>query len=229
VETQKNSRRVKEDVVRIKGREFSPDLKIDTIDNPTLARILVSYQKPLEIKEGELVELIGVRRNKTRTYVECRFISPEQKAKQQMLASIEMSGAPKGQRSLHDILNIMHDMPSTLKDIGISARTAEAARAAKLAAWKVMLQDWRDVGPHTTMWTADRDEDARELATQQQDFNENPFIYEHLQIRWAMMAKNERLAPIWKEEQGNEMTGLFGRGCLKKVKRSELPMGTRVI
>ena len=32
-----------------------------------------------------------------------------------------------------------------------------------------------------------------------------------------------------KEEQGNEMTGLFTRGCLKKVKQSELPMGTRVI
>ena len=40
--------------------------------------------------------------------------------------------------------------------------------------------------------------------------------------------RNERLAPIWKE-QGNEMTGLFGRSCLKKVKRIELPMGTRVI
>jgi hypothetical protein len=183
-----------------------------------------------------------------------------------MLASIEMSGAPKGQRSVRDILNSMHDMPSTLKDIGISARTAEAARAAKLSAWKVILQDWRDVGPHTTMWTADRDEHARELSMQQQDFNENPFRDEHLQIRWAMMAKSElqadtiddgaskalhdlswidliepdpkhngaamrkeRLAPIWKEEQGNEMTGLFGRGCLKKVKRSELPMGTRVI
>ena len=50
-ETQKNSRRAREDVVRIKGRKFSPDLKIDTIDNPTLARIFVSYQKPLEIKE----------------------------------------------------------------------------------------------------------------------------------------------------------------------------------
>ena len=137
------------------------------------------------------MEPIGVRRNKNRTYVECRFISPEQKAKQQMLASIEMSGAPKGQRSVGDILNIMHYMPSTLKDIGISARTAEAARAAKLAAWEVMLQDWRDVGPHTTMWTADRDEHARELATQQQDFNENPFSDEHLQIRWAMMAKSE--------------------------------------
>jgi hypothetical protein len=87
-----------------------------------------------------------------------------------------------------DILNIMHDMPSTQKDIGISARTAEAARAAKLADWKVILQDWRDVGPHTTVWTADRDEYARELATQQQDFNENPFSDELLQIRWAMMA-----------------------------------------
>jgi hypothetical protein len=41
--------------------------------------------------------------------------------------------------------------------------------------------------------------------------------------------RNETLAPIWNEEHGNEMTGLFGRGCLKKVKRSELPMGTRVI
>jgi hypothetical protein len=129
-----------------------------------------------------------------------------------------------------------------------------------------MLQDWRDVGPHTTSWTADRDDHARELAAQQQDFNENPFSDEHLQIRWAMMVKselqedttdegvnkalhdlswidltepdpkhngaamrNERLAPIWKELQGNEMTGLFERGCLKKVKRSELPMGTRVI
>jgi hypothetical protein len=41
--------------------------------------------------------------------------------------------------------------------------------------------------------------------------------------------RNDRLAPILKEEQDNEMTGLFGRSCLKKVKRSELPMGTRVI
>jgi hypothetical protein len=146
-----------------------------------------------------------------------------------MLASIEMSGAPIGQHSVCDILNIMHDMPSTQKDIGISARTAEAARAAKLADWKVILQDWRDVGPHTTVWTADRDEYARELATQQQDFNENPFIYEHLQIRWAMMAVFGRLTAIWKEEQGNEMTGLLGCCCLKKVKRRELPMGTRVI
>jgi hypothetical protein len=88
-ETQKNSRRAKEDVVRNKGREFSPDLKIDTIDNLTLARFLVSYQKPLEIKEGELVEPIGVRRNKNRTYVECKFISPEPKAEQQMLASMK--------------------------------------------------------------------------------------------------------------------------------------------
>ena len=124
-----------------------------------------------------------------------------------MLASIEMSDAPKGQRSVRDILNIMHDMPSTLNDIGISARTVDAARAAKVAAWKVMLQDWRDVGPQTMLWTADRDEHARELATQQQDFNENPFSDEHLQIRWAMMAKSE-LQPyfLFLQEQIKDIT-----------------------
>jgi hypothetical protein len=160
----------------------------------------------------------------------------------------------------------MHDMTDTLGDIGISASTAQAARAAKLAAWKVMLQDWREVGPHTTVWTAERDEDARKLAAQQQEFNENPFSDENLQMRWAMLAKadlqedateeevdkalddlsciditepdqkhngaamrNKRLAPIWDEEQGIEITGLFEHGCLKKVKRSDLPAGTRVI
>jgi hypothetical protein len=50
-----------------------------------------------------------------------------------------------------------------------------------------MLQDWQDIGPHTTVWTADHDEQA----TQKQDFNENPFSDEHLQIRWAMMAKSQ--------------------------------------
>jgi hypothetical protein len=81
--------------VRIKGRDFSPDLKIDTINNTTLAHILVLYQKQLEIKEGELVEQIRVLRNKNRTYVECRFISPEQKAKQQMLASMKFQELQK--------------------------------------------------------------------------------------------------------------------------------------
>jgi len=97
-ETQKNAKRANEEVVRIKGREFSSDLKIDTIDNPTLARIIVSHQKLLEIKEGEMVEPIGVRRNKNKTYIEGRYIAPTQKARQQMLASIEMEDTPKGQR-----------------------------------------------------------------------------------------------------------------------------------
>ena len=82
-------------------------------------------------------------------------------------------------------------MPSTLNDIGISSRALEAIRGAKLTAGKSMLQDWRDVGPHTTSWTADRDDHARELATQQQDFNENPFSDDHLHLRWAMMVKSE--------------------------------------
>ena len=164
-EKQKNSKRAKDDVLRIKGRELSSDLDIDTLDNPTLARLLLSYQIPLKIKEGELVEPIEVRRNKNKTYLECRFIAPEQEAAKQILASIEMSNAPKGQRSVRDILNIIN-MPSTLNDIGISSRTAKAIHAAKLAAWKAMLQDWLDVDPHITSWTADCDDYARELAAQ---------------------------------------------------------------
>jgi hypothetical protein len=46
------------------------------------------------------------------------------------------------------------------------------------------------------MWTDDSDEHARELATQQKDFNENPFINEHLQTQWAMMAKSELQADM---------------------------------
>jgi hypothetical protein len=103
-----------------------------------------------------------VCRNKNKTYLECRFIAPEQKAAKQVLASIEMSNAPKGQHSVRDVLNIMHNMPSMLNDIGISSRTT----------------------PHTTSWTDDRDDHARELTAQQQDFNENPFSDEHLQIQW---------------------------------------------
>ena len=70
------AKKAKEEVIRVKGREFNADLKIDTIDNPTLARILLWYQKPLGIQDGDIVEPIGVRRNKTRTYLEYRFIAP---------------------------------------------------------------------------------------------------------------------------------------------------------
>jgi hypothetical protein len=31
------AKKAKEEVIRVKGREFNADLKIDTIDNPTLA------------------------------------------------------------------------------------------------------------------------------------------------------------------------------------------------
>ena len=57
------AKKAKEEVIRAKGRELNADLKIDTIDNPTLPRMLLWHQKPLEIQDGEIVEPIGVRRN----------------------------------------------------------------------------------------------------------------------------------------------------------------------
>jgi hypothetical protein len=35
--------------------------------------------------------------------------------------------------------------------------------------------------------------------------------------------RNERLASIWKEQQGNEMTGLFGCCCLKRSSEASCP------
>jgi hypothetical protein len=88
------------------------------------------------------------------------------------------------------------------------AHAQRKQRAAKLADWKVMLQDWRDVGPHTSLWTADHDEHARELAKQQQDFNENPFRDEHLQIRWAMVSKPELQEDTTYEGESKEIHDL---------------------
>ena len=41
------------------------------MDNPTLPRILLWYQKPLEIQDGEIVEPIGVRRNQQMQNTAC--------------------------------------------------------------------------------------------------------------------------------------------------------------
>ena len=156
-ETQKNSKRAKDDVLRIKGRELSSDLDIDTLDNPTLARLLLSYQIPLKIKEGELVEPIEVRRNKNKTYLECRFIAPEQEAAKQILASIEMSNAPKGQRSVRDILNIMHNMPSRPCIVRTCMHSSSARR--RLASRRSLPRDTgrSNLLPLSCFWSLTRD------------------------------------------------------------------------
>ena len=50
------------------------------------------------------------------------------------------------------------------------------------------------------MSTAERDEDARKLAAQQPQFNENSFSNENLQMRWAMLAKADLQEDATEEE-----------------------------
>ena len=115
------AKKAKEEVIRAKGRELNADLKIDTIDNPTLPRILLWYQREHSASSACKATGNSGWRNSRANW------SPPESA--------------NAKHSVCDILNFMHDMSDTLGDIGISASTAQAARAAKLAAWKVMLQD----------------------------------------------------------------------------------------
>jgi len=130
-EKQKNSKRAKDVVVRIKGTESLARTSISTLS--TIPRWHASSYRTRhrwKLKEGELVELIRVRRNKNNTYLECRFIAPEQKTAKKILASIEMSNAPKGQRSVRDILNVMHNIPSTLNVIFLTHSKSDTRREA---------------------------------------------------------------------------------------------------
>ena len=79
-----------------------------------------------------------------------------------------------------DILNFMHDMPDTL----------------------------REIGTHTTTWTVERDDDMRKLAAQQQQYSENPFSDEHLQMRWAMFVKADLQEHAAEEEMDKAILDL---------------------
>ena len=51
-------------LIGIKGRYFPADTRIDTLDDPTLARLIVRHEKPLTLDVDTTIEPISVRKNK---------------------------------------------------------------------------------------------------------------------------------------------------------------------
>ena len=241
--------------VRVKGREIPATTKLVALDDASLARAIVNHAKPLQLDERELVQPTGVRRNKGNITIEYKFLEPEERATKGDVGSIPVSHKREGDLSVRDVLNVMHDFPDTLEDIGLHGQTESVVSKAHVAAWKDLLLAWKDVGPHTTSWTShnipdDIEDDA---------FRDNPFSDSDLAERWALLAdidtvskeegvdlswidltepdprhrgqamRNPRLAPIWQLEEDLEMKGLWERGCLRRVRRSDLPADARVI
>jgi hypothetical protein len=85
---------------------------------------------------------------------------------------------------VRDVLNVMHDFPDTLQDVGIHGQTENIVSKAHVAAWKDLLLAWKDVGPHTTSWTSDNNPDDIE----DDAFRDNPFSDSDLAERWALLA-----------------------------------------
>ena len=241
--------------IQIKGRELPASTKILTLDDASLARAIVHHAKPLQLNEEELVQPTGMRRNKGRVTIEYRFISPNDKAARGNVGTIPVSPQKEGDASVRDVLNHMHDFPDTLQDIGLHGKTAQTISKAHTVAWQELIAGWKSVGPHTTAWMSENSPEELD----DDEFRDNPFSDDQLASRWAMLTdietlsreesmdlswidltepdprhrgqamRNPRLAPIWQLEEDNEMKGLWERGCLRKVNRSDLPADARVI
>ena len=241
--------------VQIKGRELPASTKILTLDDASLARVIVHHAKPLQLNDGELIQPTGMRRNKGRVTIEYKFISPNDKFVRGDVGALPVSPQKEGDVSVRDVLNRMHEFPDTLQDIGLHGRTAQTISKAHVVAWQELITGWKGVGPHTVAWTSENSVEELE----DDEFRDNPFSDDHLASRWAMLVdietlsreegldlswidltepdprhrgqamRNPRLAPIWQEEEDKEMKGLWERGCLRRVHRSDLPADARII
>ena len=235
--------------------ELPASTKILTIDDASLARAIVHHAKPLQLNDEELVQPTDMRRNKGGVTIEYRFISPNDKSARGDVGTIPVSPQKEGDVSVRDVLNYMHDFPDTVQDIGLHGNTAQTISRAHVVAWQELITGWKSVGPHTAAWTSENS--SEEL--KDDEFRDNPFSDDQLASRWAMLTnietlsreegldlswidltepdprhrgqamRNPRLAPIWRQEEDQEMRGLWERGCLRRVNRSDLPADVRII
>ena len=54
-------------------------------------------------------------------------------------------------------------------------------------------------------------------------------LFEPDPAHYAQAYANKKLSTQWIIEEGIEMQGLFDRGCLRKIKRADLPKGARIV
>jgi len=141
-------------------------------------------------------------------YLDCQLIKPDAARKSGHILQLPVSAA-KGKHTLHlrRLLNIRFNNPSTLSDLGL---TTDPSASAVTAIMNVMAEVLvaQQLAALRTLTPEDGLDDITLL---------EPDPKSH---RKAM--KHPRLAPFWAEAAGEEMDGLWRRGCFKTWKLSEL-------
>ncbi len=90
-----------------------------TVDDITLASLLVNFKKPLHITDGEVVIPTKAVKDKTvDLYYE--YAEPQEKTQTGERGRMQMTSRQERQQSVRDILTVMHPAAQTLKDIGIT-------------------------------------------------------------------------------------------------------------
>ena len=177
------------------------------------------------------------------TYLDAEILAPHDLAERTELKL----PVTKGQYNVRDLLNLNFDYPATLQDLGINGRSR--ALAVAVQHWSA-YGGWADPDPPTTRhlhaYTTPR---ARTEHEWRDDLTSGPFEdpadnliwcgrslatdggYDYLSSvdvlepdpkshRQAM--KHPRLKPFWEGAETLEMDGLWARGCLRRIRKSEL-------
>ncbi len=110
-----------------------------TLDDITLARLLVKFKKPLHITDGEVVIPTKVVKDKTvELYYE--YAKPQEKTTTGARGRMRMTTRQDGQQSVRDILSVMHPSDQTLKDIGITMASKALLTQVNVKVWGVWTE-----------------------------------------------------------------------------------------
>jgi hypothetical protein len=110
-----------------------------TVDDITLAHLLVKFKKPLHITDGEVVIPTKAVKGKT-VEIYYEYAKPQEKAQTDERGRIRMTVRQEGQQSVRDILTVMHPAPQTLKDIGITMASKSLLTKATVKVWGVWAE-----------------------------------------------------------------------------------------
>eukprot|EP00961_Rhodomonas_salina_P190278 2567312-Rhodomonas_salina.1 len=137
-----------------------------------------------------------------RWYVNCTIVKPSLGKRHAQVLQFPVSSC-KGVHKLHiqKFLNMRYNNPQTLGDLGLTELPGEPGVTAFMAAF---------------MAAAQSESSAARRALTPEDGLGDIGVLEPDPKTYRRALQHPRLAPFWRESAGEEMEGLWKRGCFKK-------------